>query len=155
MQKSPIFGSEEFLREKFNFSTAWLYAIMNKIDKTLTSISLLWALIFIVVTHLEVQAGLQGQDGFMTLEQYNIFWWVSLPLVLFGAVLCLKDVHQRFSDKGERSKWYVLFIFIGSLSYPYFCQDTHNKRLWSKIKPIADYIFKLITPFSTPVRHVP
>jgi hypothetical protein len=24
MQKSPIFGGEEFLREKFNFSTAWL-----------------------------------------------------------------------------------------------------------------------------------
>ncbi|MFT6551852.1 MAG: hypothetical protein ACJA1I_001899 [Zhongshania marina] len=27
MQKSPIFGGEEFLREKFNFSTAWLAAV--------------------------------------------------------------------------------------------------------------------------------
>jgi len=27
MQKSPIFGGEEFLREKFNFSTAWLWVL--------------------------------------------------------------------------------------------------------------------------------
>ncbi|WP_269617707.1 hypothetical protein [Zhongshania sp. BJYM1] len=93
---------------------------MNKIEKTLTSLSLIWALIFIVVTHMEVQASLQGKEAYMTLEQYNVFWWVSLPLVLFGAILCLKDVRQRFSDKGERSKWYALFLFIGSFAYPYY-----------------------------------
>lgn len=93
---------------------------MNKIEKILTSLSLIWALVFILVTHLEVQAGLQGSERYMTLEQYNMFWWVSLPLVLFGAALCTKDVHQRFSDKGERGKWYALFLFIGSLSYPYY-----------------------------------
>ena len=93
---------------------------MNKIEKTLTSISLLWTLIFIVVMHLEVQASLQGHEGHMTLEQYNTFWWLSLPLVLFGAALCLKDVHQRFSNKKERNKWYALFLFLGAFLYPFY-----------------------------------
>lgn len=69
---------------------------------------------------MEVQAGLQGQEAYMTLEQYHVFWWVSLPVVLFGVVLCLKDVRQRFSGKGERSKWYALLLFLGSIAYPYY-----------------------------------
>ena len=93
---------------------------MNKIEKILTIISLLWSLIFIVVTHFDVQAGLQGSEGYITPAQYNIFFWVSLPLVLFGAVLCFKDIHQRFSEKSERSKWYLLFLFVGGFSYPYY-----------------------------------
>ncbi|MEH6445255.1 MAG: hypothetical protein V7784_15275, partial [Oceanospirillaceae bacterium] len=97
-----------------------LYAFMNKIERVLTSMSLIFSLIFIVVTLLEVQASLDGIETIMTLEQYNIFWWVSLSLTLFGAALCLKDVHQRFSSANERSKWYLLFLIFGSFSYPYY-----------------------------------
>lgn len=107
-----------------------LITLMNKIEKILTFISVLVTVALVVLTHLVVQAGLSEGEPILSYSAYKQIWFWSIPLVLIGVVLCIKDISKRFSSSSRRNFWYLLFVFTGTVAFPvyFFMHGIKDKK---------------------------
>ena len=93
---------------------------MNIFEKSINVFCLLWSAAFLVVTKRDLNAINDGVAVWLSQEQYEQFWFVSLIVIIIGVVTCFRDSYLRFEDKNLRHKWYVLLVLFATFTYPYY-----------------------------------